>query len=164
MLCADPPPPPPNVAKLEAEQDSGAGGGSATLDVRQRLEEHRRNPECATCHALFDPYGLALEEYDAIGVYRTTYEDGMALDVSVTLPRSDAHPEGVNVTGLSGLAQALSTDPRFGECVAKKLFTYGLGRTITASDEPHLQQAEREWLSEGQTPRRRGRADDSLYF
>jgi hypothetical protein len=95
---------------------------------------------------------LALEEYDAIGVYRATYEDGAPVDASVTLPPSDAHPEGLAVTGLNELAQALSTDPRFGACVAKKLLTYGLGRTITASDEPHLQQAQREWLTEGQSP------------
>lgn len=152
LLCADPPPPPPNVAMLDAEKDSGSGGSSAAPNVRERLEQHRQNPECATCHALFDPYGLALEEYDAIGVYRATYEDGAPLDVSVTLPPSDAHPEGLAVTGLSGLGQALSTDPRFGECVAKKLFTYGLGRTMAASDEPHLEQARREWLSDGQTP------------
>jgi hypothetical protein len=152
LLCTDPPPPPANVAMLEADQDTGAGGGSSAPDVRQRLEQHRRNPECAACHALFDPYGLALEEYDAIGVYRATYEDGAPIDASVTLPPSDAHPVGLAVTGLNELAQALSTDPRFGECVAKKLFTYGLGRTITASDEPHLQQAQREWLTEGQTP------------
>jgi hypothetical protein len=152
LLCADPPPPPANVAMLDAEKDSGSGGSSAAPNVRERLEQHRHDPECATCHALFDPYGLALEEYDAIGVYRATYEDGAPLDVSVTLPPSDAHPEGLAVTGLSGLGQALSTDPRFGECLAKKLFTYGLGRTIAASDEPHLQQAQKEWLSDGQTP------------
>lgn len=152
LLCTDPPPPPANVAMLEADQDSGAGGGSSAPNVRQSLEQHRRNPQCAACHALFDPYGLALEEYDAIGVYRATYEDGAPIDVSVTLPPSDTHPEGLAVTGLNGLAQALSTDPRLGECVAKKLFTYGLGRTLTASDEPHLRQAQREWLIEGQPP------------
>lgn len=150
LLCTAPPPPRPNVGMLEAQQ--GAGGGSSVPNVRQRLEQHRHDPDCATCHALFDPYGLALEEYDAIGVYRTAYEDGTPLDVNVTLPPSDAHPEGLAVTGSNGLGQALSTDPRLGECVTKKLFTYGLGRAIVASDEPHLQQAQREWLAEGQTP------------
>jgi hypothetical protein len=56
------------------------------------------------------------------------------------------------VTGLAGIAQAVSSDPRFGECLAKKLFTYGLGRTITPQDDPHLQRARDEWLADGQVP------------
>ncbi|MEO6603273.1 MAG: DUF1592 domain-containing protein [Polyangiaceae bacterium] len=149
LLCAEPPPPPANVPKLdEGNEDAGA----ATLNVRQVLEVHRQNPGCAGCHALFDPYGLALEEYDPVGLYRSTYEDGTVVDASATLPPSDAYPEGQTFNGLEGLSHAVATDPRFGECLAQKLFTYGLGRPVTASDGPYLQRAQKEWLTAGQTP------------
>jgi hypothetical protein len=146
LLCAELPDPPQNVPKLEDE------GDPSPLNVRQILERHRRNPECASCHALFDPYGIALEEYDAIGRYRTTYPDGTAVDASTVLPASQAHPEGLAITGLAGLSHALASDPRFGECLGEKLFSYALGRLVTASDEPYLQQAQREWRSAGDTP------------
>jgi hypothetical protein len=159
FLCAEPPPPPANVPQLDADPDADAGadagvdaGVAATLNVRQALEKHRANPGCAACHALFDPYGLALEEYDAIGVYRSTYDDGTPIDTSTTLPPSAAHPNGLTFQGLAGLSQAVATDPAFGECLAKKLFTYGLGRVPTPSDDPYFQQAQQEWLAAGQTP------------
>ncbi len=149
LLCREPSPPPPNVAMLDAE---GEGGASPTLDVRQALEKHRSDSGCAVCHKLFDPYGLALEEYDAIGVYRSSYDDGTPVDASATLPPSDDHPDGLVVSGLDELSHAVATDPSFGECLAKKLFTYGLGRLVTTNDEPHLQRAQQEWLAPGQTP------------
>jgi hypothetical protein len=145
LLCAELPDPPPNVPKLEDE-----AGDPAPLNIRQILEQHRRNPECASCHALFDPYGVALEEYDAIGQYRTAYPDGTAVDASTVLPASDAHPEGLSFTGLDGLSRAVASDPRFGECLGKKLLTYALGRLVSASDEPYLQQAQREWRTAGE--------------
>ena len=150
LLCSKPPDPPKDVPMLQGAAES-AGGGASTLAVRQRLEQHRTEPSCAACHALFDPYGLALEEYDAIGVYRTTYLDGTPVDATVTLPAS-SDGEGVTVTGLADLARAVSSDPRFGECLAEKLFTYGLGRIITPQDEPHLLRARDEWLADGQVP------------
>ena len=151
FLCAAPPPPPPSVPML-AGDDAGADGGSSLFNVRQRLQEHRQNPACAGCHVLFDAYGLALEEYDAIGLYRSVYEDGTPVDPSVTLPPSPTHPDGLTFTGLNGLSHAVSTDPKFGYCFANKLLTYGLGRSLTDSDAPHLQQALQEWLTAGQTP------------
>ena len=153
LLCAEPPPPPANVAMLDGNgTGNGEGGEASTLDVRRALRDHRANPACASCHALFDPYGLALEEYDAIGLYRSTYDDGMPVDASTTLPPSTAHPEGLAIQGLEGLSRAVASDPSFGECLAKKLLTYGLGRLVTTSDEPHLQRAQAEWLAAGQTP------------
>ena len=149
LLCEEPDPPPANVPML---QGNSAGGAPGMLNVRQALEQHRSNGACAACHRLFDPYGLALEEYDAIGLYRSTYDDGSPVDASTTLPPSASHPDGLTVQGLDGLAQAVSTDPSFGECLAKKLLTYGLGRLVTTSDEPHLQRAQQEWLAAGQTP------------
>jgi len=145
LLCARLPEPPPNVPKLEDENED-----PSLLNVRQILERHRESPECAGCHAQFDPYGAALEEYDAIGLYRTVYTDGTAVDASTVLPASDAHPEGLPITGLDGLSRAVASDPRFGECLGEKLLTYALGRLVSASDEPYLQQAQREWLAAGE--------------
>lgn len=145
LLCADLPPPPPNIPKLE---DAAEGGGAdpSSLNVRQTLEKHRARADCAACHRVVDGYGLALERYDGIGLYRSSYSDGSAIDDSTTLV------EGQDIQGLDGLADAVSRDPRLGQCLARNLFTYGLGRTLTASDGPHLQRALDEWLSPQETP------------
>jgi hypothetical protein len=147
LLCAKLPKPPPNVPPLDSEGDD-----TSTLNVRQRLERHRADPGCAGCHALFDPYGLALEEYGPIGLYRSNYEDGTPVDAETTLPASETHPGGLNIEGLDGLARAVADDPQFGRCLATKLLTYGLGRLLTPSDEVHVQAALVSWLSPGQTP------------
>ena len=118
--------------------------------MRMRIEAD--DPACASCHALFDPYGFALEEYDAIGRYRSAYEDGTPVDASSLLPASAAHPDGQAVTGLDGLANAVANDPEFGKCLAKKLLTYGLGRVVTPTDEPYLEQAHRDWTAPGEVP------------
>jgi hypothetical protein len=147
LLCSPPLTPPPNVPQLDPEADD-----TSMLNVRQRLERHREAPGCAGCHSLFDPYGLALEEYGPIGLYRSSYEDATPVDARTTLPPSDVHPEGLNIEGLDGLARAVAEDPRFGRCLATKLLTYGLGRVVTPSDEPHLQAALDSWQVPGQTP------------
>lgn len=90
--------------------------------VRELLAEHGNMPACAGCHNALDPIGLALEHFDAVGQYRAQYENGLAIDAVGELP-------GVPpFDGLQGLAQTLAADPRFLECAAEKLFTYGLGR------------------------------------
>jgi hypothetical protein len=150
LLCAEPPPPMQVLPTLES--DAQGESGLSTLDVRRRLEEHRKNPACAACHALFDPYGLALEHFDPIGRYRATYDDGSPLDVSAQLPASDAYPDGVTVSGLAELSQRIAADPRFTSCLAQKLFTYGLGRIVTDADEPLLQDVRESWLADGETP------------
>ena len=151
LLCRDPPPPPPVIPMLGANQP-GADGGAETVNVRESLEKHRQNPGCASCHRLFDPYGLALEQFDAIGLFRAAYDDGTPVDASATLPASASHPDGMVIEGLDGLSRAVAADPGFGACLARKLLTYGLGRTMTAGDARHLEQARGEWLEPGQTP------------
>jgi hypothetical protein len=144
LLCSEPPPPPPKIPTLESELPEGGEG--ATFNVRQMLEKHRARADCAVCHSLVDGYGLALEQYDGVGLARTAYSDGSPIDVSGTLP------DGRSFQGLDGLADAVASDPRFGVCLARKLFSYGLGRNLTGSDEPHLRRALAEWLSPGTTP------------
>ncbi len=146
LLCMKMPDPPPDVPKLPEGQDASA------LNVRQALELHRQNPTCAACHELFDAYGLALEEYDAIGQHRSEYPDGTPVEASGTLPGSAEDSEGRVVQGLDGLASAVATDPQFARCLTEKLFTYGLGRLVTAGDAPYLEQVEREWAAAGEIP------------
>jgi hypothetical protein len=147
MLCTEPGLPPAEVPKLEGDDVD-----PTTLNVRQVLEQHRQNPACIGCHSLFDHYGLALEEYDAVGRYRTVYADGSLVNASATLPPSDAYPDGLQFEGLPGLAAVVAADPQFGRCLAKKLLTYGLGRPVVASDEPHLERALQDWLVPDQVP------------
>jgi hypothetical protein len=150
LLCQEPPPPPAVVPMLDEQQ--GADAGAPTVNVRETLQRHRGDAACAACHALFDPYGLALEQYDAIGHFRATYQDGTAIDTAVKLPPAAAASEGLPIEGLEGLSQAIANNPNLGACLAKKLLTYGLGRTLTPADEPHLAQAREAWLAPGQTP------------
>jgi hypothetical protein len=124
ILGAPPPAPPPNVPGLE---ESSA---SKPLTVRQRMEEHRRNPVCASCHAPMDPLGLALENFDGIGRWRAS-EAGAAVDTSATLP------DGSKFDGPGGLkGHLLGQRDRFASTVAQKLLTYALGRGLEYYDAP----------------------------
>ncbi|HET6280826.1 MAG TPA: DUF1592 domain-containing protein [Polyangia bacterium] len=142
LLCQEPPPPPKGVPDL-----GGVGGLDPTKNVRVALEAHRVNPTCAACHKNFDGYGLSLENFDGIGKFRSTYPDGTAIDVSAEL-------DGVSFSGIQGLADTVSKDPRFGECIAEFLFTYGLGRLTTPTDAPYLAIVQDEWLKGTPTIRR----------
>jgi hypothetical protein len=114
-------------------------------NVRAVLEKHRQNPVCANCHALFDPYGIPLEQFDGIGAYRTTYKDGSAVDPSTKLI------DGTQLSGLNELASSLSQDPRFKQCVADNIFSYSLGRALLPDDRPALDAIQAGW-NNGQVP------------
>jgi hypothetical protein len=109
--------------------------------VQERLELHRSDPACNSCHALLDPLGLALEHYDAIGQYRTEYSDGSAID-----PRGEL-PDGTQLSGLTSLAEVVEGDERFLRCTSEKLLIYALGRGLGTSDRVHLQSVVDEWSS-----------------
>lgn len=119
ILCAKPPPPPPGVS-LELPDEPG-------LTERERLERHRSDPSCASCHALIDPLGFGFEHYDAIGRYRTEAH-GEAVDAMGTLP------DGRSFDGVLELSTMLTDDADFARCLTAKVATYALGRTL-ASDE-----------------------------
>lgn len=116
LLCQTIPPPPPDVSTDLGEELA------EDASLRQRLEAHRANPVCNSCHSLMDPIGLGLENFDPIGEYRTAEASGAAIDASGTLP------DGRSFSGAIQLLDLLAADPNFGRCVAKKLFTYALGR------------------------------------
>jgi hypothetical protein len=98
--------------------------------MRERLEEHRRNPVCAQCHRLMDPIGFALEPFDAVGASRQR-ESGSPIDGSGQLAN------GLAVSGPASLRQALMSDPTiFVTTMTEKMLTYALGRGLGAEDMP----------------------------
>ena len=128
LLCSTVPPPPPNVAADLAGDD--AANAAASIDnVRKRLELHRSAPSCAGCHASLDPIGLGLEGFDAIGKARTVYDNGDRVDTHGELPG------GKVFDGPEQLASVLVNDARFPRCVAEKLLTYALGRSVEKEDD-----------------------------
>ena len=126
ILGSPPPPPPANVPPLK---EKAAGGRPQTM--RELMAEHRSNAVCAACHRSIDPMGLALENFDAVGRWRTRGDDGAALDVSGTMPG------GQVFDGIDGLRQALLARPEiFAGTLAEKLMTYALGRGVGYGDAP----------------------------
>jgi hypothetical protein len=124
MLGTHPPDPPPDVPPLKPNPSSGA------QTMRQRMEEHRANPACASCHRMMDPIGLALENFDGIGRWRTT-EGGQPVDASGQLV------DGSKVDGVVSLREALVRySPQFVRVVTEKLLTYALGRGVEYDDMP----------------------------
>jgi hypothetical protein len=141
ILGAPPPPPPADVPAL-AENDEGG----QPLSVRERMEAHRKNPVCASCHARMDPLGFALENFDAIGKWRDRGEDQLPIDASAVLP------DGTAVDGPVGLSQLLlARRDDFVMTVAEKMFTYALGRGVAYDDRPALRRVVREAASTGST-------------
>jgi len=120
VLGAPPPPPPANVPPLP---ETGDDGKVAT--VRQRLEQHRSNPVCASCHSRMDPLGFALENFDGIGKWRTSDETDRPIDANGSLP------DGTTFEGAAELRTFLrSHREEFAATVASKLMTYALGRGL----------------------------------
>src|SRR5688572_23717855 len=128
-ILGAPPPPPPDVVPPFEEETAAAKPKS----VRERLEAHRRNPACAGCHRMIDPAGLALENFDAVGAWRT--RDGGTRGTPVDA--SGQLVDGTKVDGVVALRQALMREPEiFVGTVTEKLLTYALGRGLVASDMP----------------------------
>jgi mono/diheme cytochrome c family protein len=129
------PPPPPGVDTNLAENETGDRPAS----IRERLAEHRRNPSCASCHSVIDPLGFALENFDAIGGWRTVDESGRPVDASGTTV------SGLKVEGLSGLRALLLAEPDgFPRTVTEKLMTYALGRPLDYYDRPAVRKVVRD--------------------
>jgi mono/diheme cytochrome c family protein len=127
ILGVPPTPPPPNVPELKDNGDD-----SKPLSLRERMERHRSDVVCAGCHKVMDPIGFALENFDAIGHWRTT-DDGAAIDPSGTLF------EGTRVNGPVALRAMLASRPEtFVGVMTEKLMTYALGRGLDYYDMPAI--------------------------
>ena len=122
ILGTPPPPPPANVPPLEDTVVRGT--------LRQRMEQHRRNPVCSTCHSQLDPLGFALENFDAIGAWRST-------DAGLPIDATGALPDGTTFSGPESLRTALlSRQDQFIATVTERLLTYALGRGVEYYDMP----------------------------
>lgn len=125
LLCQEVPQPPPDVMGLP-DQDPDANEAPKTL--RERLEQHRADPKCVGCHLEMDPIGFGLENYDAIGRYRTE-ENGIPVDSAGELPDGSTFSDAV------GLATLLAQDPRFQSCLTKNLIVFATGRFLNQRDD-----------------------------
>jgi hypothetical protein len=122
LLGTPPPPPPADVPSLD-ERPLGK-----SVSVRAQLEQHRANPNCASCHARMDPLGFALENFDAIGRWREK-DGGAVIDPSGKLP------DGRSFAGYNDLRKLLKAQPgAFTECLTEKMLTYALGRGLGRAD------------------------------
>jgi hypothetical protein len=135
LLGTPPPPPPPNVPTLEETKNVK---DARTLSVRERMEEHRANPACTSCHRMIDPLGLALENFDASGRWRIK-DSGVAVDPSGVLY------DGTPINGPADLRQALLTHAdALLLSFTESLLTYALGRPIEPGDMPTVRRIVRE--------------------
>jgi cytochrome c551/c552 len=138
ILGVPPQPPPPNVPELKDN-----GEGAKPLALRERMELHRADPVCAGCHKVMDPMGFALENFDAIGQWRTK-DDGAKIDPSGTLF------DGTRVDGPVALRQMLTARPEtFTGVMTEKLLTYALGRGLDPSDMPAVRKIVRDASANG---------------
>jgi len=127
LLGAPPPPPPPNVPALE-QTDAAIGG--KLLSTRERMEEHRKNPACASCHKVIDPLGLALDNFDVTGRWRIK-ESGKPVDATGVMY------DGTKLDGPASLRAALLNHKDvFLETFTENLMTYALGRRVEYYDMP----------------------------
>lgn len=126
ILGSGTPPPPANAGSLPGDPKMFGG-----MSIKQRLEVHKRNATCATCHKLIDPLGFAFEHYDNTGRWRAQYADGKPVEDDSTFA------DGTQVAGIDGLLKYLDTqENRVIQTLARKLIGYSLGRTVLLSDEP----------------------------
>ena len=125
LLGTPPPPPVPDAGELRASDRAGA-----VLSMRARMEQHRRSPVCASCHSMMDPLGLSLENFDAVGKWRTLGEASDRIDASGRLP------DGTPFVGPAGLRDALLRSDRFVATLTEKMMTYALGRGLEHYDQP----------------------------
>ena len=130
VLGTPPPPPPPNVPELEPPEDS-----NVVLSMRELMEQHRENPVCASCHRMMDPLGLALENFDAVGRWRSRMPGGALIDAS------GAMPDGTPFDGPGELRELLVSNPeQFATVVTEKLLIYALGRGVEHYDGPAVRE------------------------
>ena len=126
LLASPPPPPPPNVPALEETTSDGL-----PRSMREAMEQHRANPVCASCHQRMDPLGFALENFDAVGRWRTLGESNTPIDASGVLPN------GTRFDGPAGLrAELVRLPDQFVTTLTDKLLTYALGRGLEYFDAP----------------------------
>jgi hypothetical protein len=138
VLGAPPPPPPPDIPLLNE-----SGADMKSMSIRQQMEAHRKNPSCAACHVRMDPLGFSLENFDALGKWRSA-SDGLAVDASAALP------DGTRFVGIAGLRQLVASHQEdFARTFTQKLLAYALGRSLDARDLPAVRRIARDAAGSG---------------
>lgn len=127
LLCDKPPPPPPGVEGTLEESVSVSG------TIREQMAAHRADPSCAACHSVMDPIGLGFENFDPIGRWRDM-EDDQPVDATGEFPVQSGF-NGESFDGLLELSQILANNPRFNQCMTKKMLTFAMGRSVTGRDD-----------------------------
>jgi hypothetical protein len=129
FLGVSPPDPPPDVPAIKEKTQDSTGNAKAPT-MRQMMEMHRASPTCATCHSIFEPMGIALENFDAVGGWRTL-DEGEPIDARGVLA------DGTKLDGVGSLrALTVRYSDQFARVVAEKLLTYALGRGVEYQDMP----------------------------
>jgi hypothetical protein len=148
LNCQAIPAPPPGEPPLDMTGDAPNDAAIQQEDVIARLTAHRASAACAGCHALVDPIGFGLENFDAIGAYRTKY----AATSRTTIDASGMLPTGETFNSLPQLASILSQGThlqQLTDCASHKMMTYALARELTDSDNPYLNQIRSQWATQG---------------
>jgi hypothetical protein len=131
LLGAPPPPPPPNVPPLKENTP-----GVKPAALRERMEQHRKDAVCASCHSRMDPLGFALEHFDAVGRWREN-DGGAEINSTIAL-------DGATIDSPKAFREALGHGNQFVTTVTEKLLTYALGRGVEYSDAPVVRQLVRD--------------------
>jgi hypothetical protein len=141
ILGTPPASPPPNVPDLA----EAAKGKAAT--VREQTEMHRARPACASCHAVMDPLGFALENFNTVGAYRTVDPQyHLPIDPRATMP------DGTVLAGPADLHKALAArGDQFAQIITEKLMTYAVGRAVDYNDMPTVRRIERDAKAQNYT-------------
>jgi hypothetical protein len=128
-LGVSPPSPPPNVPMIKASAQDNTGNAKEPT-MRERMSQHHINVSCSSCHSLFEPIGLALENFDGVGAWRTT-DEGQTIDPTGVLSN------GTKIDGVASLRNLLmENQEQFVRVMTEKLLTYGLGRGLSDQDMP----------------------------
>jgi hypothetical protein len=126
LLGTPPSPPPPDVQPVEPDT-------RGVRTIRELMEKHRSNPTCHECHRKIDPIGLGLENFDAVGRYRSQYSKRLPIDATGEMP------DGTAFEGVDGIKRYLVARPgQFTRSLTEKMMTYALGRRVTFSDRTDL--------------------------
>jgi len=138
FLGVSPPDPPPNVDTTLKEKARDAAGNTKTPTMRETMEAHRANPACATCHKIFEPMGIALENFDAVGAWRTQDGDSLVDATGIMV-------DGTKLDGVASLRNSLmGRSDQFVRVVTEKLLTYALGRGVEYQDMPAVRSIVRD--------------------
>lgn len=146
LLDSPPASPPPDVPELDAESPDLAG-----LSLKEQLAVHRQKEACANCHRGIDPWGIPLENFDAVGAWRTGLKPAMKRAKAKPVDASSVLPDGTEISGLDEFKRYLieHRQQQLARAVVKRLAGYALGRSLDLGDEPMVQQLSERFANDG---------------